>query len=649
MEKIKKVIDEYIQSTSESAIMIDGEWGTGKTFFVKNILKKEYPNILYIPLYGINNVSDIDELICNEVIKKRIDCKFIRFCKKNKFMQIILWPFRKIVGLFNCIKNFMYSISNQFLKLNLGIDLPVVKKRDFVGIINQTTKLNKYILIFDDLERCSVDIKYVMGYINNLVEHKNVKVIIVTNEKEINNKLEKNYELKILTCLNDTIDFPNTKTDNNYLKGTTNTTSKINLKDLINRIDYLYSENDKYKKIKEKLVSKTVVFEPNIKKIIDSFLKDYNSDLIKSINKDLIIEVMDISKCKNLRTLKSALNYYKNIIEKTDKYVIQNFESKRKIIFEKILRNVLFVTIAQKKGLYIPNILKGNLCTTVSLNDTLKSNKEYFMAFSFVNDYISNGYFDEELMKKSLDYYNETNYEIYNEDDPFNIINYYWEKESNELKLALKELKQNLIEDKYNIKLYPKILSKLSCLLSIKFEVELIEDIIETMKKTIKGKEVNYIDFHAFIDDEKALEIYNLKVNEFNTIIKENKIDKYKTEIELLLEQDNWAECLNDYVYENNKNGVFLNEKGFLAKLDVDIIISNLKKSNNKNIFCFKYAIERVYNFSNLNEYFKADLDNINKLIDELSKFKENDDIMKSFALNHLYDTLVNKKEIISK
>ena len=360
MEKIKKVIDEYIQSTSESAIMIDGEWGTGKTFFVKNILKKEYPNILYIPLYGINNVSDIDELICNEVIKKRIDCKFIRFCKKNKFMQIILWPFRKIVGLFNCIKNFMYSISNQFLKLNLGIDLPVVKKRDFVGIINQTTKLNKYILIFDDLERCSVDIKYVMGYINNLVEHKNVKVIIVTNEKEINNKLEKNYELKILTCLNDTIDFPNTKTDNNYLKGTTNTTSKINLKDLINRIDYLYSENDKYKKIKEKLVSKTVVFEPNIKKIIDSFLKDYNSDLIKSINKDLIIEVMDISKCKNLRTLKSALNYYKNIIEKTDKYVIQNFESKRKIIFEKILRNVLFVTIAQKKGLYIPNILKGN-------------------------------------------------------------------------------------------------------------------------------------------------------------------------------------------------------------------------------------------------------------------------------------------------
>ena len=182
MEKIKKVIDEYIQSTSESAIMIDGEWGAGKTFYVKNILKKEYPNILYIPLYGINNVSDIDELICNEVIKKRIDCKFIRFCKKNKFIQIILWPFRKIAGLFNYIKNFMYSISNQFLKLHLGIDLPVVKKRDFVGIINQTTKLNKYILIFDDLERCSVDIKYVMGYIYNPVEHLNVKVIVVTNE-----------------------------------------------------------------------------------------------------------------------------------------------------------------------------------------------------------------------------------------------------------------------------------------------------------------------------------------------------------------------------------------------------------------------------------------------------------------------------------
>lgn len=649
MKKIETVIDEYINSTAESAIMIDGEWGSGKTYFVKNVLIKKYSNIIYIPLYGITDIAGIDEVICNEVIKKKTDCKLVRFCKKNKFMKIVLWPFKKIADLFNLLKKFIYYISNNLLKIKLGVDLSEIKKKDFVGIINQTTKLKEYILIFDDLERCSINIEDVLGYINNLVEHKNVKSIIVTNEKEINNKLDDNYELKILTCLNDTIDFPNKKNENNYSFNTTKTTNKINSKDIMDRIDYLYSENGKYKKIKEKLVSNTVIFEPDINKAIDEFLKECKPSLRKNINKNVIIEVMDINKCKNLRTLKVALNYYKNIIAKIDKYVTEKFKLNRDFIFEKVLINVLFVTIAQKRGVYIPNILKGNLGTTVSLDAELKSNNEFFMAFSFVNDYISSGYFDDELMKRSLEHYNKVNYEIYNENDPYTIINYYWEKESDELKNALEGLKQNLIDNKYNIQLYPKILSKLSCLLSIEFEKDLIEDIINTMKEIIKDSDINYIDFHAFIDDKKVLDIYNLKVQEFNLIIKENKIDKYKTKIELLLEQENWAEELNDYVYENNKNGVFINERGFLAKLDIDMIVSNLKKSDNKNIFCFKYAIEIVYNFSNLKEYFSEDLDNLNKLIDELNKFKDSNDIMKSFALNHLYNTLVRKQEIICK
>ena len=649
MKKIETVIDEYINSTAESAIMIDGEWGSGKTYFIKNVLMEKYSNILYIPLYGIKDIAGIDEAICNEVIKKKFDCKLVKFCKKNKFMKIIFWPFKKIADLFNLLKKFVYYISNKLLKLKLGVDLSEIKKKDFVGIINQTTKLKDYILIFDDLERCSINIEDVLGYINNLVEHKNVKSIIVTNEKEINNKLDDNYELKILTCLNDTINFPNIKNENNYSFNEAKTTNKINSKDIINRIDYLYSENSKYKKIKEKLVSKTVIFEPNINKIIDEFLKEYNPSLRKIINKDVIIEVMDINKCKNLRTLKVALSYYENIINKMDKYVLEKFKSKKDFIFEKVLINVLFVTIAQKKGVYIPNILKGNLGTTVSLDEELKSNNEFFMAFSFVNDYISSGYFDEELMKRSLEHYNKVNYEVYNENDPYTIINYYWEKESDELKKALKKFKRNLIDNKYNIQLYPKILLKLSCLLSIEFEKNLIEDIINTMKEMIKDNDINYIDFHTFIDDQKVLDIYNSKVEEFNLIIKENKIDKYKTKIELLLEQENWAEKLNEYVDENNKNGVFINEKGFLAKLDIDMIVSNLEKSDNKNIFCFKYAIERVYNFSNLKEYFSEDLDNLNKLIDGLNKFKDSDDIMKSFALNNLYNALVRKKEIICK
>ena len=54
--------------------------------------------------------------------------------------------------------------------------------------------------MFDDLERASLDINEILGYINNFVEHDNIKVIIIANENEIEDKLnEKNLELKMLT------------------------------------------------------------------------------------------------------------------------------------------------------------------------------------------------------------------------------------------------------------------------------------------------------------------------------------------------------------------------------------------------------------------------------------------------------------------
>ena len=54
------------------------------------------------------------------------------------------------------------------------------------------------ILIFDDLERCKIPINDLLGYINQFVEHLNLKVIIVANEKEINKIVDKNLELKYL-------------------------------------------------------------------------------------------------------------------------------------------------------------------------------------------------------------------------------------------------------------------------------------------------------------------------------------------------------------------------------------------------------------------------------------------------------------------
>src|SRR5574344_1325140 len=78
--EIIEVVKEYIDNAIYNyAVMIDGEWGSGKTFFVKNNLVEaieKYENekvernylytprkVLYISLYGISSTEEISNEI----------------------------------------------------------------------------------------------------------------------------------------------------------------------------------------------------------------------------------------------------------------------------------------------------------------------------------------------------------------------------------------------------------------------------------------------------------------------------------------------------------------------------------------------------------------------------------------------------------
>ena len=67
-------VERYLSDTSYNyAVMIDGDWGCGKTYFVKNSLFKaidghkagteHHRTPKYISLYGIKTVSDIQDAI----------------------------------------------------------------------------------------------------------------------------------------------------------------------------------------------------------------------------------------------------------------------------------------------------------------------------------------------------------------------------------------------------------------------------------------------------------------------------------------------------------------------------------------------------------------------------------------------------------
>ena len=124
---------------------------------------------------------------------------------------------------------FIGKIAKQLLKGTLKIDLDDDKKDDSLNLKIPDFKpedlLNTkdYILIFDDLERCSINIINLLGYINFFVEHQSYKVILIANEKEL-------------------------------------------------------KKTKKYKTIKEKLIGKTFEFKTNSSLAYDSFLIELKNE-----------------------------------------------------------------------------------------------------------------------------------------------------------------------------------------------------------------------------------------------------------------------------------------------------------------------------------------------------------------------------------
>ncbi|BBI33964.1 P-loop NTPase fold protein [Cohnella abietis] len=154
---------------TEYALHLDGSWGSGKTYFVKNeirvFLEENYPSyqLVYISLNGIKDTNEIGE---------------------NVFLQILSPSAAKgyifVRGAINLFKNFIPIGSPS------EIDVTNVDSK-IQDLINKRESGNIFLCI-DDLERTdpAISIENILGYINsNFIEHNHVKTLFISNSEEI--------------------------------------------------------------------------------------------------------------------------------------------------------------------------------------------------------------------------------------------------------------------------------------------------------------------------------------------------------------------------------------------------------------------------------------------------------------------------------
>ncbi len=320
MEDLVESILDYIRSDyTDYAIMVNGEWGSGKTYFWNHKIRPKIESMqlngkkytaIYMSLYGISNLEEISKKI---------------FIETTQLMDKNLKKFMDASGV---------ATIPEYAKT--GLDMA-----NFFGVTQNGDRIDygeffstdDKVLCFDDLERANVDVIDILGYINNFVEHDHIKTIIICNEKELSTKLKNsNLEMKtfIATYLLDKENKLNIKTDKPMVERIRDT------------IEYVFDKANDYERIKEKLIGETFEYVPEFNYIINGLLMRYEKypDLIRFLreNTNLIITTFNKSGTRNLRILKHSLTNFKKIFDMVNKaYPNTN---------HRVLQTMLIFTIA---------------------------------------------------------------------------------------------------------------------------------------------------------------------------------------------------------------------------------------------------------------------------------------------------------------
>lgn len=266
---IKNVENYLTLDKAEYAILLTGEWGSGKSYFVRNYFNNKDFKIIYVSLYGKGTLKDIQDDIYAQ-LHPLLSHKYFKFGG---------------------------NLAKGLLKGTLKIDLNRDGSDD--GTINyqipdlnlkdQKIDLKKSILIFDDLERSSIDLDKVLGFINAFIEHDGIKTLIISNENEI--------------------------------------------------------DDDKYNKIKEKTIGKTFKIEVDIENSIRCFIGDVGFVEDHDLILDIVCNYFKKGDYKNLRILKYIIRELISLLDCVD----VKFKSNKKFL-RRILDIFVSLSIESKVG-----------------------------------------------------------------------------------------------------------------------------------------------------------------------------------------------------------------------------------------------------------------------------------------------------------
>ena len=280
-KNIKKSIQAYLSDKNvHYAVLITGQWGSGKTYFITQIMDSWNAGVrgddnsiqltpIYVSLNGISTISGLYHAIWKQIYP-------ILNSRGANVLKLIFGGAIKVVS--KCIIDL--NGDGQADDLSGSIDV-----ESFIKLFIENDKVvGNRILVFDDLERCLISNEQLFGILNQFTEHSNCKVILIANEVKLANKS---------------------------------------------------GDEAKYYQIKEKLVGQTFKFDIEVSDSVKNIIEEANNAIIAN-NSNLVQDIFKLSKLQNLRSLKIALQSFGIFCK-----LIDDDYKKDKDVFQEFIRNVL--------------------------------------------------------------------------------------------------------------------------------------------------------------------------------------------------------------------------------------------------------------------------------------------------------------------
>jgi hypothetical protein len=608
-----EIFIQYLKIETNYAVIINGNYGVGKTHFFKNELSPKINTATYIPihisLFGIRKLEEIQTAIFLELYPILKD-------KKLKLAAGI-------------VKSIIRGIAQ--VHKSGDIDKYI---EDLSPNINEWLSYDELVICFDDVDRksSSLDISDFLGFVNSLVENQGAKILIITNEKESLKDL--NYLKLREKVIGVSIDYsPNTNVVyNQIIKQRYEKSSSIYFTFLksnsVEIISVIEKNEDNFRNLIFFLEHFRIIFcaiemkfeeDPNFvilkdnkqKSILDfslaisfeyklGLLNSNTKNQIKEINKTISfnIEVFKIlSKSNENKNIDTQETTYINTF--TEKYYSENQYYFFNSIFEYITGSNAFDVVDLKSELENHFIVKNGI---VSKQDKLLSQLAHFESLKLSNFEYRN------LTRQLLQYIDKGDYQLHQ----FSTAFYYAVRFNNLMCFDIEKLK-------------------------IRFK----KGIAKGVKKY---KYESNLDFYittgnepAFKKDEQEIINYCLQINE--TLSENNELHRHKEYFKLFL---------TDYAAFNEKareqNG-YIKHVPFWIKVDINKVYRRILKLNNDEIWKFGHYINDRYRRNIYEGLFpeKEFLTNLRSMIDYNSKKRKTKNLQNA-SLDYLSTCLINSE-----